>query len=34
MGAVNGAVLLLIAAWFMAVTLDAILASPEWNEVQ
>lgn len=34
MTAFNGAVLLLVAAWFVAVTLDAILASPTYDEVQ
>jgi len=30
----NGAVLLLVAAWFAAMTLEAILASPTHAEVQ
>lgn len=34
MSAFNGAVLLLVAAWVAVVVLDAILASPTWDEVQ
>ena len=34
MGALNGAVLLLVAVWDVALTLDAILASPSYDELE
>ena len=34
MGAVNGAVALLVAAWFVAMVLEAITSSPTWDEVE
>ena len=33
MEAFNGAVLLLVAAWFAAMTLEAIVASPTYAEL-
>lgn len=34
MDAINGAVVLLIAVWFVALTLDAILASPAYDDLE
>lgn len=34
MGAINGAVVLLVAVWFIAVTLDAILSSPTYADTE
>lgn len=34
MGAVNGAVLLLLVVWFVIVLGEVIAGSPTWDEVQ
>lgn len=34
MGAITGTVVLLVAAWFVAMTLDAILASPSYDDLE